>query len=82
MNIIEITRCVNACGLSYIRPEMDGQSRSCDVMVISRPDDLGKIANLGLTLAEAKQRLVSLQQYRNAFATRGAGGGELIDRQP
>lgn len=21
MNIIEITRCVNACGLSYIRPE-------------------------------------------------------------
>jgi hypothetical protein len=24
MNIIEITRCVNACGLSYIRPLNSG----------------------------------------------------------
>jgi hypothetical protein len=31
----------------------DGQSRSCEVMAISRPDDLGDIAALGLTLAEA-----------------------------
>jgi len=48
--------------LRLVGAEMDAQSRSCDVMVISRPDDLGEIANLGLTLAEAKQRLVSLQQ--------------------
>ena len=40
----------------------DGQSRSFDVMAISRPDDLGDIGNLGLTLAEAKQLLVSVQQ--------------------
>jgi hypothetical protein len=40
----------------------DGQSRSFDVMVISRPDGLGDIANLGLTLAEAKQLLVQVQQ--------------------
>ena len=41
---------------------IDGQSRSFDVMAISRPDGLGDIANLGLTLAEAKQLLVSVQQ--------------------
>jgi len=40
----------------------DGQSRSCDVMEISRPDGLGDIANLGLTLSEAKQLLVRVQQ--------------------
>jgi hypothetical protein len=48
--------------LRLVGAEMDGQSRSCDVMVISRPDDLGEIADLGLTLAEAKRLLVSLQQ--------------------
>ena len=26
MNIIEITRCVNACGLSYIRPDFHPQT--------------------------------------------------------
>src|SRR3954449_4770991 len=41
---------------------MDGQSRSFEVMAISRPDDLGDIAKLGLTLAEAKQLLVQVQQ--------------------
>jgi hypothetical protein len=30
----------------------DGQSRDFDVMSISRPQRLGDIANLGLTLAE------------------------------
>jgi hypothetical protein len=55
--------------LRLVEAEMDGQSRSCDVMVISRPDNLGEIANSGdrargegLTLAEAKQLLVSQQQ--------------------
>ena len=40
----------------------DGQSRSFDVMEISRPDGLGDFANLGLTLAEAKQLLERVQQ--------------------
>ena len=31
-------------------------------MAISRPDGLGDIAELGLTLAEAKQLLVQVQQ--------------------
>jgi hypothetical protein len=41
---------------------IDGQSRSFELMVISRPDGLGDIANLGLTLAEAKQLLAQVQQ--------------------
>src|SRR3984885_7778890 len=41
---------------------MDGQSQSFDVMAIGRPDGLGDIANLGLTLTEAKQLLVQVQQ--------------------
>jgi hypothetical protein len=41
---------------------IDGQSRSFEVMTISRPDSLGDIADLGLTLAEAKLLLAQLQQ--------------------
>jgi hypothetical protein len=41
---------------------IDGQSRSVEVMVISRPDGLDDIANLGITLREAKQLLVQVQQ--------------------
>src|SRR6202162_569156 len=41
---------------------IDGQSRSFDVMAISRPDGLGDIANLGMTLSEAKQLLGQVQQ--------------------
>jgi hypothetical protein len=41
---------------------IDGQSRSFEVMTISRPDGLGDIANLGITLCEAKQLLVQVQQ--------------------
>jgi hypothetical protein len=48
--------------LRLVGTGMDGQSRSCDVMVISRPDDLGQITNVGLTLAEAKQLLAQIQQ--------------------
>jgi hypothetical protein len=40
----------------------DGHSRSFDVMEISRPDGLGNIACLGLTLAEGKQLLARVQQ--------------------
>ena len=48
--------------LRLVGTGIDGQSRSFEVMAISRPDGLGDIANLGLTLAEAKQLLVQVQQ--------------------
>jgi hypothetical protein len=41
---------------------VDGQSRGFDVMAISRPEALGDIANLGLTLAEGRQLLAAVQQ--------------------
>jgi hypothetical protein len=40
----------------------DGPFRSFDVMAISRPDGLGDIANLGMSLAEAKRLLAAVQQ--------------------
>jgi hypothetical protein len=48
--------------LRLVGPGIDGQSRSFDVMAVSRPDGLGDIANLGMTLAEAKQLLAQVQQ--------------------
>ena len=48
--------------LRLVGTGVDGQSRSFDVMEISRPDGLGDIANLGLTLAEGKQLLARVQQ--------------------
>jgi hypothetical protein len=41
---------------------IDRQSRSFDVMAVSRPEGLGDLAALGLTLAEAKQLVVRVQQ--------------------
>ena len=38
------------------------RARSVDLLEISRPNDLGDIANLGLTLPEAKQLLARVQQ--------------------
>jgi hypothetical protein len=40
----------------------DGEKQSTDVMTINRPDDLGDIADLGLTLVEG--RAVSRQRPR------------------
>jgi hypothetical protein len=34
----------------------EGEDPGTDIMEISRPDGLGDIANLGLTLSEAKQQ--------------------------
>ena len=48
--------------LRLVGTGMDGQPRSCDVMVISRPDGLSEIADLGITLAEAKLLLVQVQR--------------------
>src|ERR1700722_2131809 len=48
--------------LRLVGTGIDGQSRSCEVMAITRPDGLGDIANLGMTLSEAKLLLVQVQQ--------------------
>jgi hypothetical protein len=48
--------------LRLVETGMDGQSRSSDVMAITRPDGLGDIAHLGLTLVEAKQLLADVQR--------------------
>src|SRR5271166_1091083 len=48
--------------LQLVETGTDSRSRSVDVMEISRPNDLGDIANLGLTLPEAKQVLARVQQ--------------------
>jgi hypothetical protein len=48
--------------LRLVGTGLEGQSRSFDVMEISRPDDLGDIADLGMTLSEAKQLLGQVQR--------------------
>jgi hypothetical protein len=48
--------------LRLVETGTDGQLRSVDVMEIRRPDNLGDISNLGLTLPEAKQLLACVQQ--------------------
>ena len=40
----------------------DGEEHCADVMRISKPDDFGDLANLGLTLAEGKLLLAGIQQ--------------------
>ena len=45
-----------------VEAQADGEERCADVMKINRPDDLHDIASLGLTLAEAKLLLGSLQR--------------------
>jgi hypothetical protein len=48
--------------LRLVGTGVDGQSRSFDVIAISRPGGLGEIANLGLTLAEGKRLLAGVHQ--------------------
>src|SRR6201997_5344326 len=48
--------------LRLVETGTDGQLRSADVMEFSRPDNLGDISTLGLTLPEAKQLLARVQQ--------------------
>jgi hypothetical protein len=48
--------------LRLVKTGAEGDGQSTDVMEINKPDDLGDIANLGLSLAEAKRLLASLQQ--------------------
>jgi hypothetical protein len=58
--------------LRLVGTGIDGQSRSFDVMPIGRPDGLDEIANLGLTMTEAKLLLAQVQQEvvaAQAFST-------------
>ena len=48
--------------LRLVETGTDSRARSIDVLEISRPNDLGDIGNLGLTLPEAKQLLAHVQQ--------------------
>ena len=48
-----------------------GEKQCADVLKISRPDDLGDIAGLGLTLAERKLLLANLQQKTVATQAKG-----------
>ena len=59
--------------LRLVGTGVDGQSRSFDVMEIRRPDGVGDIANLGLTLAEGKLLLAGFSRAslpRKPTATR------------
>src|SRR5690349_20753376 len=48
--------------LQLVETQVDRRTRRVEVMEISRPSDLHDIANLGLTLPEAKQLLARVQQ--------------------
>ena len=48
--------------LQLVETQADSRTRSVDVVEVSRPSDLRDIANLGLTLPEAKQLLARVQQ--------------------
>jgi len=48
--------------LRLVEIRAEGEGPCVDVLKISRPDDLVDIANLGLTLAEAKRLLVGVQR--------------------
>ena len=48
--------------LRLVQTGAEGEGPCLDVLEISRPDDVADIANLGLTLAEAKRLLARVQQ--------------------
>ena len=48
--------------LRLVKIGAEGDGRCTDVMEINRPDDLGDIADLGLTLAEGKLLLAGIQR--------------------
>jgi hypothetical protein len=57
--------------LRLIATDDDARCLSTDLVEIRRPEGLGEIANLGLTLPEAKQLLARVQR---AVVTRQADG--------
>ena len=63
--------------LRLVRIGVEGEGPCTDIMEIRRPDDLVDIANLGLTLSEAKRLLASVQREMGA-----AQASEHADRRP
>ncbi len=63
--------------LRLVRTGAEGEGSCADIMEIRRPDDLVDIANLGLTLAEAKRLLAGVQREIVAAQAR-----EHADRRP
>ena len=57
--------------MRLVKTGADGERQCADVLKINRPDDLGDIANLGLTLAEGKLLLAGLQQEIVAAQAKG-----------
>jgi hypothetical protein len=57
--------------IRLVKEGAGSEKQSADVMTINRPDDLGDIASLGLTLAEGKLLLSGLQQEMVAAQARG-----------
>jgi hypothetical protein len=56
--------------LRLVKTSAEGDGQSTDVMEINKPDDLGDIATLGLSLAEAKLLLAGVQREIVAAQTR------------
>jgi hypothetical protein len=48
--------------LRLVKTGAEGDGQSTDVMKINKPDDLSDIADLGLSLAEAKLLLAGVQR--------------------
>jgi hypothetical protein len=48
--------------LRLVETSAEGEGPGTDLMEISRPDSLGNIADLGLTLAEAKLLLANMRR--------------------
>ena len=48
--------------LRLVQTGAEGEGSCTDVLEIGQPNDLGDIANLGLTLAEAKPLLAGVQR--------------------
>ena len=57
--------------LRLVETGAEGEARCTDIMEIIRPDDLEDIADLGLTLAEAKLLQARVQQEISAAQARG-----------
>jgi hypothetical protein len=57
--------------LRLVETGVEGEARCTDIMEIIRPDDLEDIADLGLTLAEAKLLQARVQQEISAAQARG-----------
>ena len=51
--------------------EAGAEGSGVEIVEITKPDDLGDIANLGLTLAEAKQLLAGIQREISSAQAKG-----------